>query len=83
MKKLLFFIPFVLFSFEYPIEYKFQFMHSCMQNSSLTNKYQYCECVYNKIKNTFPYIYFASHSSDKDVLNSLVLFSKECLNNNY
>ncbi len=79
MKKFLFFIPLFLFSFEYPLEYKFQFMHSCMQNSSLPNKYQYCNCMFNKIKETFPYIYFANHSADKDVLNSLVFFSRECL----
>ena len=55
-------------------------MHSCMQNSSLTDKYGYCECVYNKIKETFPYSYFIYHSGDKEVLNSIALFSKYCLN---
>jgi len=50
-----------------------------MQNSSLANKYQYCECVFNKIKDTYSYDYFIWHSTDLQVLNSLKKFSKECL----
>jgi len=50
-----------------------------MQNSSLPNKYQYCQCVFDKIKATYPYNYFIFHSTDKNVLNQIALFSKECL----
>ena len=51
-----------------------------MQNSSIPNKYQYCRCVFNKIKETYPYNYFAWHSSDPQILNSIKIFSKECIN---
>ena len=77
--KLLIFLPLFLFSYYYPLNYQFVFMRKCMQNSSLANKYQYCECVFNKIKDTYSYDYFIWHSTDLQVLNSLKKFSKECL----
>ena len=80
MKKLLFFFPFILSAYYYPLNYQFVFMRNCMQNSSLTNKYEYCKCVFEKIKETYPYDYFAFHSSDTDVLSKIAIFSKECLN---
>ena len=51
-----------------------------MQNSSLPNKYEYCRCVFNKIKKTYPYDYFEFHSSNPNVLSKIAIFSKECLN---
>ncbi len=79
MKKLLFFFPLFLFAYFYPLNYKFVFMRNCMQNSSLNNKYKYCNCVFEKIKETYPYDYFIYHSSDADVLSKIAVFSKECL----
>ncbi len=79
MKKLLLFLPFILLGYNYPINYKFNFIHKCMQNSSIKNNYKYCKCVFNKIKKTFPYNYFIYHSSDKQVLEKIAIFSKECL----
>ncbi len=79
MKKLLFFFPFILSAYFYPIKYEFVFMHNCMQSSSLPNKYKYCKCVFEKIKETYPYNYFAYHADDKKVLEKIVEFSKECI----
>jgi len=79
MKKIFIFFPLFLFSYYYPFNYKFVFIHNCMQNSSLPNKYEYCQCVFDKIKATYPYNYFSLHSSDKDILNKIAIFSKECL----
>ncbi len=79
MKKLLLF-PSLLLAYFYPINYEFVFIRNCMQNSSLPNKYKYCKCVFNKIKETYPYDYFAYHASDEKVLSKIATFSKECLN---
>jgi len=79
MKKLLIFFPLFLFSYYYPFNYQFTFIHNCMLNSPIKNKYNYCRCVYEKIKTTYPYNYFIYHQLDRDVLNKIVLFSKECL----
>jgi len=81
MKKLLIFLPFFLFSYYYPLNYEFVFMRNCMQNSSLPNKYQYCKCVFDKIKETYSYNYFIYHSTDNKILFSIKRFSKECLKN--
>jgi len=79
MKKLLFFFPFILSAYYYPLNYQFVFMHNCIQNSPLPNKYKYCMCVFEKIKETYPYQYFSIHSSDKKILDKISQFSKECL----
>ena len=79
MKKLLLFLPFTLFAYFYPLNYEFVFMRNCMQNSPLPNKYEYCKCVFNKIKENYPYDYFSYHSSDKEVLETIAKFSRECL----
>ena len=79
MKKLLFLFPLLLSAYFYPFDYKFVFMRNCMQNSTLPNKYEYCACVFNKIKETYPYDYFAYHAGDKEVLINIAKFSKECL----
>jgi len=80
MKKLLFFIPLFLFSYYYPLNYEFVFIRNCMQNSSLPNKYRYCECVFEKLKETYPYDYLEFHSTAPDVINFIKNASKECLN---
>ena len=80
MKKFLLFFPFILSAYYYPLNYQFVFMRNCMQNSSLPNKYEYCRCVFNKIKKTYPYDYFEFHSSNPNVLSKIAIFSKECLN---
>ncbi|WP_024790908.1 MULTISPECIES: hypothetical protein [unclassified Lebetimonas] len=80
MKKLLVFLPLFLFSYNYPFDYQFKFIHSCMQNSSLPNKYKYCRCVFEKIKSAYPYNYFIWHKTDNDVLKFIAKASKECLN---
>ncbi|AZV46179.1 hypothetical protein C3L23_02500 [Nautilia sp. PV-1] len=79
MKKLLLFLPLFAFSFYYPLNFKFQFIHNCMQTSSLPNKYQYCECVYNKITNRFTYQFFSYNTASPEVLNFIRKASKECL----
>ncbi|NPA11709.1 MAG: hypothetical protein GXO62_05660 [Epsilonproteobacteria bacterium] len=73
------FLPVFLFSFYYPLDFKFQFIHNCMQNSSLNQKYEYCECVYNKLTSRFSYYYFRYNASSPEVLNFLVKSSKECI----
>ena len=78
LKKLLFFFPFILSAYFYPFKYQFVFIHSCMENSNLPNKYEYCRCVYDKIKETYPYDYFIWNSTSPDVLKKIVEFSKEC-----
>jgi len=80
MKKLLILIPLFAFSFYYPINFKFKFIHNCMQNSNLQNhKYEYCECVYNKITERFTYQYFTFNSATPEVLNFIKKASHECL----
>jgi len=79
MKKLFILFPLFAFSFYYPLNYKFKFIHSCMQNSSLIKKKTYCECVYDKITSRFTYRYFSNESSSKEVLDFLKKSSKECL----
>jgi len=78
--KFLIFLPLFLFSYYYPLNYEFVFMRNCMQNSSLPNKYQYCKCVFDKIKESYPYNYFGWHTTDPKILNSIKKFSKECIN---
>jgi hypothetical protein len=51
-----------------------------MQNSPLPNKYEYCRCVFEKIKDRYPYEYFIWHQLDYDVLNFIAKASRECLN---
>jgi len=80
MKKLLLFLPLFAFSFYYPLDFKFKFIHDCMQNSNLQNhKYDYCECVYDKITERFTYHYFSYNSASPEVLNFIRKASKECL----
>lgn len=81
MKKILLFSPVFLFSFYYPLEIRFQFMHDCIQNSSLPNKYEYCECIYNKLTNRFTYQYFVWDSSSPKIIAFIKKASKECLKN--
>jgi hypothetical protein len=80
MKKLIFLIPLFAFSFYYPVNFKFKFIHDCMQNSNLqTKKQQYCECVYSKITNRFTYQFFSYNPASPEVLNFIRKASKECL----
>jgi len=79
MKKLLAFFPFLLFSYYYPLEFKFRFIHNCMENSSIPNKYQYCQCVLKKLENRFKYQYFLWNSTSMEVLNFIKKASRECL----
>jgi hypothetical protein len=79
MKKFLIFLPLFLFSYYYPYEFQFKFIHACMQNSHLSNKYEYCRCVFEKIKTRYPYNYFIWHETDTDVLNFIAKASKECI----
>jgi len=79
MKKILLFLPFILSAYYYPLDYQFVFMHNCMQNSNLPNKYKYCRCVFEKIKETYPYNYFIYHSNDREVLQTIAKFSRECI----
>jgi len=79
MKKLLAFFPLFLLSYYYPLSFKFQFIHNCMENSSLNNKYEYCECVYNKLTNRFTYQYFLYNSTSPEILNFIKKASIDCL----
>jgi len=49
-----------------------------MENSNLKNKYEYCECVYNKITNQFTYNYFLYNSASQEVLMFIKKASREC-----
>jgi len=80
MKKFFLLIPLISFAYFYPFKYQFVFMRSCMSHSTLPNKYEYCRCVYEKVKATYPYNYFLWHQTDIDVLKKVAVFSKECLN---
>ncbi|GAX87208.1 conserved hypothetical protein [Lebetimonas natsushimae] len=80
MKKLILIFPLFLFSYYYPFDYQFKFIHACEQSSSLPDKYNYCKCVFEKIKARYPYNFFIWHQKDKDVLNFIAKVSKECLN---
>jgi hypothetical protein len=79
MKKIILIFPLFLFSYYYPFEYQFKFIHACEQNSPLPNKYEYCRCVFQKIKNKYPYEYFLWHQTDPDVLNFVAKVSRECI----
>jgi len=73
------FLPLFLFAYYYPVNYQFVFINNCMRNSSFKDKYEYCKCVFDKIKENYPYDYFAYHQTDKEILNKIAIFSKECI----